>query len=74
MKNKKTNKEVVAENFKKRTGVTYQNWIQAMAVQKKLDLNKYQIVVDYATETSTQSYNYIEWRNDYEICFSEQVR
>tara|TARA_B100000424_G_C22652024_1_gene359478 strand:- start:83 stop:289 length:207 start_codon:yes stop_codon:yes gene_type:complete len=64
MKNKKTNKEVVTENFKKRTGVTYQNWIQAMAVQKKLDLNKYEIVVDYATETSTQSYRYMEWDNE----------
>jgi len=34
----------------------------------------YKIIVTYETETSTQSYNYIEWRNDYEICFSEQVR
>lgn len=33
----------------------------------------YKIVVTYETETSTQSYNYIEWSNDYEICFSEQV-
>ena len=64
MKNKKTNKEVVTENFKKRTGVTYQNWIQAMAVQKKLELSKYEIVVDYATETSTQSYQYMEWSDE----------
>ena len=35
-----------------------------MAVQKKLDLNKYEIVVDYATETSTQSYRYMEWDNE----------
>jgi hypothetical protein len=31
----------------------------------------YKIVVTYKTETSTQSYDYIEWSNDYEVCFSK---
>ena len=29
---KKTDREVVSELFEKRTGVPYQNWIQAMAL------------------------------------------
>jgi methylphosphotriester-DNA--protein-cysteine methyltransferase len=65
MEKKKSNKKNVSELFKKRTGVTYQNWIQAMGVQKKIELNTYEIVVDYATETTTQSYKYMEW--SYEI-------
>ena len=64
MEKKKSNKENVSELFKKRTGVTYQNWIQAMGVQKKIELNTYKIVVDYATETSTQSYQYMEWSDE----------
>ena len=64
MSNKKSNKEIVSENFEKRTGVKYQNWIQAMSVQKKLELSKYERVVDYATETSTQSYQYMEWSDE----------
>ena len=35
---KKTDREVVSELFEKRTGVPYQNWIQAMAVQKKQNI------------------------------------
>tara|TARA_R100000234_G_C4917912_1_gene142819 strand:- start:124 stop:336 length:213 start_codon:yes stop_codon:yes gene_type:complete len=35
---KKTDREIVSELFKNRTGVTYQNWIQAMAVQKKQNI------------------------------------
>tara|TARA_B100002019_G_C21152914_1_gene539165 strand:+ start:90 stop:311 length:222 start_codon:yes stop_codon:yes gene_type:complete len=31
---KKTDREVVSELFEKRTGVPYQNWIQAMALTK----------------------------------------
>ena len=31
----------------------------------------YKIVVTYKTETSTQSYDYIEWSNDDEVCFSK---
>lgn len=61
MEKKKSNKKNVSELFKKRTGVTYQNWIQAMGVQKKIELNTYEIIVDYATETTTQSYKYMEW-------------
>ena len=63
MKNDKDNWDIVSEMFYKRTGVKYQNWIQAMAVQKKLELEKYEIVVDYATETTTQSYKEITWSN-----------
>jgi len=61
MEKKKSNKKIVSELFKKRTGVTYQNWIQAMGVQKKIELNTYEIIVEYATETTTQSYQYMEW-------------
>ena len=64
MEKKKSNKKNVSELFKKRTGVTYQNWIQAMGVQKKIELNTYEIVVDYATETTTQSYKYMEWSDE----------
>jgi len=31
----------------------------------------YKIVVSYETETSTQSYNYIEWSSNYEVGFSK---
>ena len=34
---KKTNREIVTEAFEKRTGVKYENWIQAMSIQKKLE-------------------------------------
>ena len=34
---KKTNREIVAEAFEKRTGVKYENWIQAMSIQHKLE-------------------------------------
>ena len=33
----KTNRETVAKAFEKRTGVKYENWIQAMAVQRKVE-------------------------------------
>ena len=32
---KETNREIVARLFKKRTGVVYQNWIQAWSVTEK---------------------------------------
>jgi len=32
---KKTDREIVSELFKKRTGKEYQNWIQAMAISQK---------------------------------------
>tara|TARA_Y100000004_G_scaffold89236_1_gene100096 strand:- start:1241 stop:1459 length:219 start_codon:yes stop_codon:yes gene_type:complete len=32
---KKTDREIVSELFKKRTGKEYQNWIQAMAISHK---------------------------------------
>ena len=34
---KKTNRAIVAEAFEKRTGVKYENWIQAMAIQHKYE-------------------------------------
>ena len=34
---KKTNRETVAAAFEKRTGVKYENWIQAMSIQHKLE-------------------------------------
>ena len=34
---KKTNRETVAAAFEKRTGVKYENWIQAMAIQRKVE-------------------------------------
>lgn len=34
---KESNKKTVAKLFEKRTGVQYQNHIQAMSVQKQLD-------------------------------------
>ena len=37
VKKKKSNRETVAEAFEKRTGVKYENWIQAMAVQHKVE-------------------------------------
>ena len=37
MKKKKSNRETVAEAFEKRTGVKYENWIQAMAIQRKVE-------------------------------------
>ena len=37
VKKKKSNRETVAEAFEKRTGVKYENWIQAMAVQRKVE-------------------------------------
>ena len=36
-KKKKSNRETVAEAFEKRTGVKYENWIQAMAIQRKVE-------------------------------------
>ena len=33
----KTNRETVAKAFEKRTGVKYENWIQAMAIQRKVE-------------------------------------
>jgi hypothetical protein len=33
--NKETNREIVARLFNKRTGVVYQNWIQAWSVTEK---------------------------------------
>ena len=35
---KKPDREIVSELFEKRTGVPYQNWIQATAVQKKQNI------------------------------------
>ena len=37
VKKKKSNRETVAKAFEKRTGVKYENWIQAMAVQRKVE-------------------------------------
>ena len=37
VKKKKSNRETVAEAFEKRTGVKYENWIQAMAIQRKVE-------------------------------------
>ena len=34
---KKTNRDIVTEAFEKRTGVKYENWIQAMSIQHKLE-------------------------------------
>ena len=62
-KNKKQNKKTTQKLFEERTGVKYQNWIQAWAVtelQKSKD-EVYDIVCPYATETTTMSYNKIEW-------------
>ena len=33
----KTNRETVAKAFEKRTGVKYENWIQAMSIQHKYE-------------------------------------
>ena len=37
VKKKKSNRATVAEAFEKRTGVKYENWIQAMAIQRKVE-------------------------------------
>ena len=37
VKKKKSNRETVAKAFEKRTGVKYENWIQAMAIQRKVE-------------------------------------
>ena len=37
VKKKKSNRETVAEAFEKRTGVKYENWIQAMTIQRKVE-------------------------------------
>ena len=37
VKKKKSNRETEAEAFEKRTGVKYENWIQAMAIQRKVE-------------------------------------
>jgi len=34
---KKTNRDIVTEAFEKRTGVKYENWIQAMSIEHKLE-------------------------------------
>ena len=47
--------------FKKRTGVTYQNWLQAWSVTLQQEKEVFEVVVPYATETSTQSYKHIKW-------------
>ena len=60
-KKKKFNTEIVAENFKKRTGVTYQNWIQAMSVQKGIEDRTFEINVSYATDTTSQTQKTIRW-------------
>ena len=60
-KKKKSNRDIVAENFKKRTGVTYQNWIQAMSVQKGIEDRRFEIHVPYATETTSQTQKTIRW-------------
>tara|TARA_B100001939_G_scaffold243372_1_gene210821 strand:+ start:1390 stop:1590 length:201 start_codon:yes stop_codon:yes gene_type:complete len=60
-KQHRRNKKTVAELFEKRTGVKYENHIQAQAVQKKIEKEYLEIVVPYATETTTQTINVIRW-------------
>ena len=63
LKSKKKNKKkkTTQSLFKKRTGVTYQNWLQAWSVTLQQEKEVFEVVVPYATETSTQSYKHIKW-------------
>ena len=60
-KKKKQNKKTTQKLFEERTGVKYQNWLQAWGVTLKQKREVCEIVVPYATETSTQSYKQITW-------------
>jgi len=61
-KKKKQNKKTTQKLFEERTGVKYQNWLQAWGVTEKLKRKELvKVVVPYATETTTQSYEVIKW-------------
>ena len=60
-KKKKQNKKTTQKLFEERTGVKYQNWLQAWGVTLKQKSEVCEVVVPYATETSTQSYKQITW-------------
>jgi hypothetical protein len=60
-KKKKQNKKTTQKLFEERTGVKYQNWLQAWGVTLKQQRDSVKVVVPYATETTTQSYEVIKW-------------
>ena len=60
-KKKKQNKTTTQKLFEERTGVKYQNWLQAWGVTLKQQRDSVKVVVPYATETTTQSYEVITW-------------
>ena len=61
-KKKKQNKKTTQKLFEERTGVKYQNWLQAWGVTLKQQREgSVKAVVPYATETTTQSYEVIKW-------------
>ena len=59
-KKKKQNKKTTQKLFEERTGVKYQNWLQAWGVTLKQQRDSVKVVVPYATETTTQSYEVIK--------------
>ena len=61
-KKKKKNKKTTQKLFEERTGVKYENWIQAWGVTEQLKNKVVEIVVPYRTKTTTQSYNKMEWK------------
>ena len=61
-KKKKQNKKTTQKLFEERTGVKYQNWLQAWGLTLKQQREgSVKVVVPYATETTTQSYEVIKW-------------
>ena len=56
-KKKKKNKKTTQKLFEERTGVKYENWIQAWGVTEQLKNKVVEIVVPYRTKTTTQSYS-----------------
>ena len=61
-KKKKKNKKTTQKLFEERTGVKYENWIQAWGVTEQLKNKVVEIVVPYRTKTTTQSYNKMVWK------------
>jgi len=61
-KKKRQNKKTTQKLFEERTGVKYQNWIQAWGVTLKQQRDSVKVVVPYATETTTQTYKTMEWK------------
>ena len=67
-KKKKQNKKTTQKLFEERTGVKYQNWLQAWGVTLKQQREgSVKVVVPYATETTSVTAKYYCWELDYEV-------